>query len=128
MGQPPTLQPQGAEGLAGGGGKRISARGEGMKFVVRSGKRAAVQRCPLPGNSPSDRKDHPNFKSPQESLHRCPPARPRNRLAFSRQAESIGPMGMKTQIQNRKNLGAVPPPVGRPRAPVKDATGGTTRP
>ena len=69
--------------------------------MSRSMKRAAVQSCPIPGNSPSDRKDYPDFKSPQESLHRCPPARSIHRLAFSRHGGIYRSDGVPTQ-----NLGA----------------------
>ena len=47
----------------------------GLILSVRAAKRAVVQRCPVQGNSPSDRKDYPDFESPHESLHRCPPTR-----------------------------------------------------
>ena len=56
-----------------------------------------VQRRPVPGNSPVRR--------------------------FLRQAESIGPMGSQNKNQNHRPGGGVPPPVGRPRGPVKGRDG-----
>jgi hypothetical protein len=67
--------------VAGGGGNRVSARGERMKFIIRSRKRAVVQRCPIPETL--KRPEGP-LGFAQESLHRCPSGRPMNRLAFSR--------------------------------------------
>src|SRR5215469_4818227 len=38
-----------------------------------AGELADEERRPVQGNSPSDRKDYPDFESPQESLRRSPP-------------------------------------------------------
>ena len=56
-----------------------------MILSARAAERAVVQRCPVQGNSPSDRKDYPDFESPQESLHRCPPTRSMTRTVARRE-------------------------------------------
>ena len=48
---------------------------------------------------------------------------PSTRLAFLRH----GGIYRSDGSQQHQTWGREPPPVGRPRAPVKDATGGTTR-
>ena len=113
----------------------LSTKHSGVSAPVRAAERAVVQRRPVPGNSPSDRKDYPDFKSPQESLRRCPPARPMTRTAARRECALFGERtfafsrhdgifrpgrGLK---QSRKTRGRVPPPVGRPRAPVQGRDG-----
>ena len=89
---------------------------------------------PIPGNSPNDRLRHgPDFQSSQEGLRRClqrhglgaaieHAAAP---LRFPGMAESIGPMcsQTKTKTKTYKPGGGVPPPVGRPRAPVQGRDG-----
>ena len=120
--------------MAGGRGIRPPAERYGVRIPVRAAGRAVVQRRPVPGNSPSDRKDYPDFESPQESLRRCPPARPMTRtvarrecalfgernFAFSRHDGIFRPDGV---LKPRKTWGRVPPPAGRPRAPVKGRDG-----
>ena len=76
--------------MAGGRRVRLPAEGHGVKIPVRAAERAVVQRRPVPGNSPSDRKDYPDFKSPQESLRRCPPARPMTRTVVRRECALLG--------------------------------------
>src|SRR5579864_3442263 len=125
--------------MAGSSALGFSAGRCGLILSARAAERAVVQRCPVQGNSPSDRKDYPDFESPQESLHRCPPTRSMTRtvarrecapasepqarnLAFSGIAESFGPM---CRVGISKAGAGVPPPVGRSRAQLlQDATEG----
>ena len=87
---------------------------------------------PIPGNSPNDRSRRgPDFQSSQEGLRRClqrhslgaaieHAAAP---LRFQGMAESIGPMFSQTKTKTYKPGGRVPPPVGRPPAPVQGRDG-----
>jgi hypothetical protein len=124
--------------MAGSSGFGLSASCWGLSLTPRAGERAAVQRCPVRGNSPTDRKDNPDFESPQESLHRCPPARPLPRRvargecapASEPQARDLaffrhGGIYRSDVAQNRGNprAGRRLPLVG-PRSSVKDATEG----
>lgn len=61
--------------MAGSAGLGPSAQPRGMRLAVQAVERAVGHRRPVPGNSPDDRKDHPDFQSSQESLRPCPPAR-----------------------------------------------------
>ena len=95
--------------MAGSTGLGPSVRRHGVSLSVRVAERAVIQSRPVQGNSPSDRKDYPDFKSPQENLRPCPPTRSLTRtavrlgcapddepgalsLAFLGMAESIGPI------------------------------------
>ena len=123
--------------MAGSAGIGLSRKRRGVSLPVRAAERAVGQRRPVPGNSPDDRKDYPDFKSSQESLRRCPPARPMTRTvvrlgcapadepraltpAFSRH-DGI----YRSDVANKtiKTWGRVPPPVGRPRSPVQGRDG-----
>ena len=126
--------------MASSAGVGLPAIRRGLTLPLRAAERAVVQRCPVQGNSPSDRKDYPDFESPQESLHRCPltgslartvargecaPAsEPQARhLAFSRHGGIYRSDGAKNQNHRNPRAGCRLPLVG-PRAPVKDATEG----
>jgi hypothetical protein len=126
--------------MAGSAGIGLSARRRRVNVPVRAVERAAVQRRPVLGNSPDDRKDYPDFESSQESLRRCPPARSMTRpvarrecaltdepralkLAFSRHDGIYRP-----DVANKRSkpgAGCRLPLVG-PGAQSKDATGATT--
>src|SRR5579864_3908577 len=71
--------------MAGSSALGFSAGRCGLILSARAAERAVVQRCPVQGNSPSDRKDYPDFESPQESLHRCPPTRSMTRTVARRE-------------------------------------------
>ena len=94
-----------------------------------------VKRRPVLGNSPNDRilrgpdcnrpkrvyaDSFPATPSPQ-----TPTARQLSACVFSGMAESIGPMWSLTSKPNPGSE-AVPPPVGRPRAQVKERVGRIT--
>ena len=88
-------------------------------FSVRATEKAAGQRRPLPGNSPDDRKDYPDFASSQESLRRSPIYSSRGPgWRFPGMTESIGPMGTGIRPEDE-----VPPPVGRPSVLSKERDG-----
>ena len=126
--------------MASGTGVGLSASRRGLILPFRAEKRAVVQRCPVQGNSPSDRKDAPDFESPQERLHRCPPARslarmvargecapasePQARhLAFFRHDGIYRSDGVHKPL--KPGAGCRLPMVG-PEPQSKDATGGTS--
>ncbi len=123
--------------MAGSAGVGLSAGCRGVSLPVRAAERAVGQRRPIPGNSPDDRKDYPDFESSQESLRRCQPARSMTRtvvrrecalaaeprapnLAFIRHDGIYRSDGVNPTV---KTWGRVPPPVGRPRSPVPGRDG-----
>ncbi len=133
--------------MAGSAGSGLSTKRRGLSLPVRAAERAVVQRRPVRGNSPDDRTDYPDFESSQESLRRCPPARPTTRtvvrrgcspadepralnLAFLRHggiyrsdvAAKPKPKSKPKPKPSKPGAG-VPPPVGRPRSPVKGRDG-----
>src|SRR5216683_6327306 len=126
--------------MASSAGLGLPAGHRGVSLPVRATERAKSQRRPVPGNSPDDRKDYPDFESSQESLRRCLPAHPATQtvcsaavrttgraegpqpLRFSGMTESIGPMW--SENQNHLNLGArCRLPLIGPRAPVQGRDG-----
>ena len=120
--------------MAGGRGIRPPAERYRLRIPVRAAERAVVQRRPVPGNSPSDRKDYPDFESPQESLRRCPPARPITRSVARRECALVGEQNFAFSrhdgifrpgrgLKPSQTRGRVPRPVGRPRAPVQGRDG-----
>ena len=120
--------------MASGRGARLPARRRGLRVPIRAAERAVIQRRPVPGNSPDDRKDYPDFESSKESLRRCPPARPVTRTAARREcallgertlrfrgmAESFAPVGGSNRV--KPGAGYRLPLVG-PRAPVQGRDG-----
>ena len=123
--------------MAGSAGIGLSRKRRGVSLPVRAAERAVGQRRPVPGNSPDDRKDYPDFKSSQESLRRCPPARPMTRTvvrlgcAPADEPRALNPAFSRhdgiyrSDVANKtiKTWGRVPPPVGRPRSPVQGRDG-----
>jgi len=125
--------------MAGSADIGLSTKRRGLRMAVRAAERAVVQGRPILGNSPDDRKDYPDFESSQESLRRCPPARPTTRTVARRQCappleprartlrfpgmtESIGPM--ESENQNHPNLGErCRLPLVGPPAPGKERDG-----
>src|SRR6266849_991677 len=126
--------------MASSAGLGLPAGHRGVSLPVRATERAKSQRRPVPGNSPDDRKDYPDFESSQESLRRCLPAHPATQtvcsaavrttgraegpqpLRFSGMTESIGPMW--SENQNHLNLGArCRLPLIGPRTPVQGRDG-----
>ncbi len=117
-----------AEGTAGSTSIGLSGKHWGVSLPIRAEERVVGQRRPVQGNSPDDRKTYPDFRSPQESLRRCPPARSVTRTVLHRQcalaAEPRGPdwrfQGMTESIAPMRSTepsepgGRAPPPVGRP--------------
>ena len=90
-----------------------------------------VKRRPVPGSSPDDRILHgPGCNRPKRVCADSFPATPSPRpprigvirgMRFSGMTESIGPIGVKTKTIS--TWGWVPPPVGRPHAPVQGRDG-----
>ena len=70
--------------MAGSSGVRLPANRRGVSLRIRAAEQAAAQRRLVQGNS-RDRKDYPDFESPQESLRRCRPARSMTRAVARRQ-------------------------------------------
>jgi hypothetical protein len=120
--------------MAGSRSHRLPAERHGVSIPFRAAERAVVQRRPIQGNFPSDRKDYPDFQSPQESLRRCPPARPVTRTVARRECALVGERSFAFSrhdgifrpgrgLKPSQTRGRVPPPVGRPRAPVPGRDG-----
>jgi hypothetical protein len=70
--------------MAGSAGVGLSAKRRELSLPVGAAERTVIQRRPVQGNTPDDRKDYPDFESSQESLRRCPPARPMTRTVARR--------------------------------------------
>ena len=133
--------------MAGSAGNGLSTKRRGLSLPVRAAERAVVQRRPVRGNSPDDRKDYPDFESSQESLRRCPPAGSTTRtvvrrgcapadepralnLAFLRhggiyRSDVVAKPKVKAKAKPKpsKPGTGMPPPVGRHPGPVQGRDG-----